>query len=382
MKSSLDKIDRGVKRLLVETPASDSHEKSVADAINSVPGVKAERPKVGPGFADVRVTVNGNVSWLEVKMNHTDNLSNPRVYFDGTKWDTTYTTPVAKYVVEQLNKSNEPKEFIKSLKKFLNLDPRKKIKIPTTKSGLREPDSVSMNQMRAYFDQPGVDTYIMRLNGVNVGSLVTQHYTKGKDEPAYYMQAADDFYMISNRNPLGLPNGIPLFKGTGSVKVRISVRSEYIEIKAEVKIDSMPSSKYSALKGSKKINPFKGIKGLKEDVDMAKPIRNREKYRLLQLSGLNESQIRTVLSEAKDIEIQFDFDEPSIESKEVLASLKKAGFSAKYKPGGGSGVGSDFVHVQMPSSPQQRRKLADWITKNFNSGDAETTKDMYPELFR
>lgn len=257
-------INEEIRRMLSESPASDAHEKAVADAINAVKGVKAERPKVSAGFADVLVKLDsGPTSWLEVKMNHSDNLSNPRVFFDGSKWDTTYTTPTAKFAVELLNKSAETKKFIAAIRKFWEQQDGKthrKIVLPTTLSGLKDPNAVPLKVMKAYFDQPGINRYIAHEPNVNLGKLVTDHYLKGKNEPAHYMQAADDFYMIGGKNPLGLPADVPKLTGKGTFKVRISTRSAFYEIQAEVKIDSMPSSKYSALKGSKKVNPFSKLK--------------------------------------------------------------------------------------------------------------------------
>jgi hypothetical protein len=91
---------------------------------------------------------------------------------------------------------------------------------------------------------------------MNLGKVVTDHYTKGKTEPAYYMQAGDDFYMISNANPFKLNSRIPLLSGTGDFKVRIGTRTEFYEVQAEIKIKTMPNSLYSLKPGTKKLNPF------------------------------------------------------------------------------------------------------------------------------
>ena len=99
----------------------------------------------------------------------------------------------------------------------------------------------------------------------------------------------------------------------------------------------------------------------------------REKKRLLELAGLDATKI---LGEARDIEIQMDFDEPSVEAKETMNSLRKAGFSSQYKPRGGK----DFIVVPMPSTRLKKSDLADWITDNL-LGDEEDTLGAYPELF-
>ena len=114
--------------------------------------------------------------------------------------------------------------------------------------------------MKEYFDQPGVNRYIATESNVNLGKIVTDHYLKGKAEPAYYMQAGDDFYMIGTKNPLNLPRDIPVLQGNGPFKVRIATRSQFYEVQAEIKIDSMPKSKYSCKPGTKKKNPFENLK--------------------------------------------------------------------------------------------------------------------------
>jgi hypothetical protein len=110
--------------------------------------------------------------------------------------------------------------------------------------------------MKSYFSQPGVNRYIANKEKFNLGKVVTDHYTIGKSEPAFYMQAGDDFYKISNTDPFKLGSGIPVLTGVGDFKVRISTRSEFYEVQAEIKIMDMPDSKYSLLPGTKKLNPF------------------------------------------------------------------------------------------------------------------------------
>lgn len=235
--------------------ASDKYEKDVAANINKIPGVKAERPSVGVDYPDVKVTFKGETTWVEVKMNHTDNLSNPRVYYEGGKWQTTYTTPAAKAAVKILNESLQTEKFLKDLAKFTGI-PLKSIKIPTTKGGLKEPGAVPLAIMKQYFNQPSINRYIANKENVDLGKVVTEHYTLGKTAPAYYMQAGDDFYRISDKDPFKLGDKVPLLKGRGDFKVRIGTRSEFYEVQAEIKITDMPDSKYSVKPGTNKLNPF------------------------------------------------------------------------------------------------------------------------------
>lgn len=238
--------------------ASDKFEKDVAEEINNIPGIEASRPSVGVDYSDVKITKYNNKpvkEWVEVKMSHTDNLSNPRVFYSDGKWQTTYKTPAAKAAINILNKSAEAKKFIKEISKFSGI-PEKSIKIPTTKGGLKEPGAVPLAVMKQYFEKPSINRYIANDENYNLGDLVTEHYTLGKTEPAYYMQAGDDFYRISNKNPLKLDNKIPLLSGYGDFKVRVATRSEFYEVQAEIKIKKMPNSNFSIAPKTKKKNPF------------------------------------------------------------------------------------------------------------------------------
>jgi len=235
--------------------ASDKYEKDVATNVNKIPGVKAVRPPGDTAYADVKITYNEVSHWMEVKMNHTDNLSNPRVYYEKGKWKTTYKTPSAKAAVDILNSDPKTKIFLKSISAFSGI-PFKSLKIPTTKGGLKEEGAVPLEVMKRFFDQPNVNRYIANKANMDLGKVVTEHYTQGKAEPAYYMQAGDDFYRISNTDPFKLGSTIPLLSGKGDFKVRVATRSEFYEVQAEIKIAHMPDSKYSVKPGTRKKNPF------------------------------------------------------------------------------------------------------------------------------
>ena len=138
---------------------SDKYEQDVAKYIDKIPGVTAIRPPGDTGYADVKVTYGTTTTWMEVKMNHTDNLSNPRVYYSNGIWKTTYTTPAAKAAVEILNKSSFSRDFVKKIADFAGI-PIQKVKIPTTKGGLKEDGAVPLDVMKKYFDQPNVNRNI------------------------------------------------------------------------------------------------------------------------------------------------------------------------------------------------------------------------------
>ena len=235
--------------------ASDKYEKDVAEYINGMPNMHAIRPRVGTDYPDVLIKYKGKESWLEVKMSHTDNLANPRVFYKNGLWNTTYKTPAAKEAIDILNSSIQAENFIKSISQYSGI-PLDSIIIATSKSQLKEPGAVPNHVMKSYFSKPGINRYVANKENVDIGNIVTAHYTKGKTKPAYYMQAGDDFYRISYENPFNLSTNIPLISGFGDFKVRISTRTEFYEVQAEIKIKKMNNSAFSVKPGTKKINPF------------------------------------------------------------------------------------------------------------------------------
>lgn len=237
--------------------ASDKYERDVARYINKIPGVYARRPAVNVDYPDVRIKYNNRETWLEVKMDHTANLANPRVFFDGV-WKTTYSTPVAQYAIDVLNHSEDAKKFVSKLSKFSGI-PLSILKLPTTKTEYDRSlgkGVVPHNILNSYFNS-GVSRYICSRQDMDMGALATRHYLEGKTVPAYYMQAGDDFYMISRANPLGLKGNIPLFSGRGDFRVRVSMTSKnFYEIQPEIKMRKMPYSSYSLKPNTSKKNPF------------------------------------------------------------------------------------------------------------------------------
>lgn len=236
--------------------ASDKFELDVAKNVNKIPGIKASRPSVSTKYADVLMEHQQfGRTWLEVKMSHTDNLGNPRVFYENGTWQTTYDTPIAKYAVNFLNKDTKTKRFIADISKFTGI-PKRNIKIPTTIGGLKKEGAVPLDIMKQYFDRPGVNRYILDIPNMDLGKIVTEHYLKGKEESALYLQAGDDFYKIGNGDPYKVGRQIPLLKGSGNFKMRVSTRSKFYEVQAEIKITSMPDSKFSLKPKTKKNNPF------------------------------------------------------------------------------------------------------------------------------
>ena len=63
---------------------ADLYEIDVANAIDGAlpSGYTAERPKVSPKFSDILIEGPKMTTWVEVKMNHTDNLHNIRYFYE------------------------------------------------------------------------------------------------------------------------------------------------------------------------------------------------------------------------------------------------------------------------------------------------------------
>lgn len=232
---------------------SDNHEKMLAEYLDGISGVRAVRSDRGTKYSDIQVSYNNASTWLEIKMHHQDNLANPRVYYQEKTWKTRYFTPLAGFIAGELNKSQVSREFVYSIADYAKMS-RETIYIPTVKSEMTANNAVPKSVMRSFCREN--ETYIIKNDDYDLSSLVTTHYLEGKSEPAHYIQAGDDFFMISNTNPLGLPSDIPELTGRGKFRVRVSNRSKFYEVQGELKITSMLHSKYSILPDSSKINPF------------------------------------------------------------------------------------------------------------------------------
>lgn len=251
------------KNYITESRAADQYEKDVANYLKDM-GLNATRPVVDSTYSDILIKdFNGHDIWIEVKMNHTDQLGNTRAWFNGKNWDAAKDKvgpskgklgPLKKYIVKKLD--TEAKPFLDDLRKFVGRDD---IIVPTTLGLLRHPKAVTQDEMKAFLKKRSAQ-YIINLPKQNLGKLVTDHYNNGKSAPTYYIQAGDDFYRIGKKDPLKLGNRIPLFSGEGSFKMRIGMRTRYYEVQPEVKIiGGMPNSPYSIKPGTKKLNPFESI---------------------------------------------------------------------------------------------------------------------------
>jgi len=251
--------------LLLMSAASDRFENDVANSLVEM-GLDASRPKVDSTYSDVLVKHKGKKVWIEVKMNHTDNLGNTRASFDGKNWTSAPEKkgplkgkmgPLKVYIADMLKK--HASKFVKDIQNATG-----KTKINTNKGPQqKDPDTVNHEEMKEFMKTQR-DQYIVTVPNQDLGSVVVDHYSKGgKTEAAYYLQAKDDFYLLGKENPLGVPtgaNGVPMFEGKGDFRMRVGIRSSMYEIQPEVKVKNMGRSEYSIAPGTKKKNPFEHLK--------------------------------------------------------------------------------------------------------------------------
>lgn len=254
--------------------ASDDYERKIADVINnSSSEITASRPKVSTSYPDVLVEYKNHKGltggiWVEVKMNHTDNLMNTRFQYKNGVWEVipSYVSPASNKLVEYLNASNEAKIWIKGLKKYLidknwPGDVNKMSLYSSTTARAGDKNSVSLQLMKGYLSTL-TNKNICKVDNVDIGKIAMLHYTTGKAVKTSYISSGDDLYCFDNNNPFGFKN-IPSFEKSvqsNSVVFRIGDRSSNFEIQSEVKAKTIAKSPYSIKPGSSKPNPFKQIK--------------------------------------------------------------------------------------------------------------------------
>ena len=255
--------------------SSDYEDAVAANIHNASKGLVGIRHKSGiqskTSYPDVEVKYKGISTWVEVKMNHTDNLMNPRFKYVGGKWAVSGVDSKAiQELTKYFNASEDAKKWVEALRKFVK-DPKNKYTGNPAKMTIhslvgdraKDVNSVSLITMKKFLaSRPNKN--IFKTEPINVGALVTKHYTIGKAAAALYVSSGDDFYRFGDTNPFKFTDKqAPKFKGTNSITYRIGDRSSNFEIMVEVKIkniNAMGSSETSVKPGSSKPNPFANLK--------------------------------------------------------------------------------------------------------------------------
>lgn len=237
---------------------TDQYEIDVADYISDNSNYKATRPDVDATYADLLIVGESAQSWVEVKMSHGDRLANYRSTFRNGEWSCVKSNrhePVKQFIEEQLNASQDCADLLDKMRAYYNIpldvidgkkesDFAKAFRTAKTDLGLKNKNLVPPMKVK------------------NVGSLIAEQYNFGKAAGCFYIQTGDDFFLLGDANPLGLPSDIPLFEGDGTFSARFSDRGQsqgtvWMEIIPDFRIDLTVSSKYSAKPGTNKLNPFK-----------------------------------------------------------------------------------------------------------------------------
>jgi len=228
----------------------DRYERAVAQYLSTFCNVKAERPVVGTKYPDVLAEFQGVEAWIEVKMNETDRLGNPRVEYNGEEWWSRNEGPTQTFTAEILNQSSQAEQFIDDLKDHMSWD---KVILTATKEGLKDPAAVPLEAMKEFLEQRD-DKYVHKEKDVDVSGVTVKHYNEGKSVPAHYLQMGDQFFRMGDENPWNLD--IPHFEGTGLFNVRIGDRSEKYEVQPDIKIVGDLYSPVSIAPGTMKPHPF------------------------------------------------------------------------------------------------------------------------------
>lgn len=283
---------KSFKEFLKESKKSDELEMATADHIHTMGEkgglaegrIRAVRPRVNTTYSDVYIQYipkgqsNWNESWLEIKMNHTDNLTNVRMLYKNGLWQCKTKALPTNLACSWMNEpGSKASKFIDELVQFMNSNhPRagggdwtpNNIEIYSTKTDRENSkNAVTYEQLFDFVKKVRKSGYIFDATGINVAEIACKYYTsenegEGKAVAAYYLQTGDDLFRLSSKNPLGWEyfNELPEFKDFyGDFKVRVGTRSDNHEIMPELKVyrKSVSASKFSLKPGSKKRLPFK-----------------------------------------------------------------------------------------------------------------------------
>lgn len=226
-----------------DTPIYTLHERAVIEYINRYTTARAINPTDCSLFSDTLIEYNGATAWSEIKMTVDSNMINTRVRYLSGVWTCRGKSPVGDYICSMLERSRSAHAFIEKLRAYTGKDPAVDSNWPTVSD---------MNTFIKSID----DQYIHAETNVDISEIVRLHYLQAKSKCTYYMQAGDNFYRVSEHNPLGVPDDVPVFSAVGTLKVRVAIRSKRYEMQAEAKVKQSNLSPYSLYPFTKKLSPF------------------------------------------------------------------------------------------------------------------------------
>ena len=242
----------------------DKYENDVAEYISSCGlihniNIQAERPVASTLYSDVKITYNSLKSWLEVKLNHSDRLSNPQMFYTDGKWHCALTSksPTAKSIACLLNKSEIADNWVTLLSKFSGIK-KDKLILSSNKPPKNEPNYITKDIIKAFIKKYMTTNTIMMIKNIDITTIVEDHYTQGKAEPANYIQIKDDFFLLGKSNPLKFNSNIPIFKATGYIDVRFVPResANMCNFQTIIKSTDKNISSFSFAPHTKKLLPI------------------------------------------------------------------------------------------------------------------------------
>ena len=173
-------------KYLQESPASDAFEFKVADAINTFPGYKAERPYVNQEYPDIILEYNGKKAWVEVKMDKTAQFGNAYFqYASGTWRYNGKLVHLAGSLLNILKTNSQSVQFIKELKDFVG---RENIGLGSKK----DPNWVPTETLADFLKTNKRTQDFINIKGVALTEYFQAAY-KSKKAIAEYAQIKDNF---------------------------------------------------------------------------------------------------------------------------------------------------------------------------------------------
>jgi hypothetical protein len=204
--------------------------------------------------ADILVTRGDEEFWIEVKMDPTNSqLGSPRPFYRDGSWQATKNGPMERAIIARLTLMDG--DFMEELREFSG---RATFDLESARSKKKSYPNVMPYKTMVEFIADRGNTYIFNELGVDLTDVVTGHYIEGKAVPTHYMSMGDHFYRLSDENPLGVPDDVPLLHAIGKFGATVSCRQSkpWYEIMPRLKATEFLPSKYSINPGTDKINPF------------------------------------------------------------------------------------------------------------------------------
>lgn len=207
--------------------------------------------------SDISISYNGNITYVEVKMDTKAQFGTPRMKYEKGKWSGVSDNPICNFVADKINTSSHAKEIVNHLetiedkedswigynmshyKNFMN-----QVEIPSRNINLMISYESIQKQMNAMGNQY---VYPKEISDSILPSLLNYYIKKG----ALFSQIGNNFYKLADIdcNLYGIKNEVPLLKADAAFDVRFTFRksNKWIETIPTIKLLNVVESKYSIL---------------------------------------------------------------------------------------------------------------------------------------